>query len=285
MTLKNIQVFSDAVGDCNEDAFIVTSTFAVVIDGATGLNKVHLSSDLTDTSWMVHRLAGLLEEHLQNMSRSVEEILAICTCVLKDELDSMGYNAYQQSYPSACVSIVRINGDQMECFYLGDCPILLCSEGDDPIKLLYDDSVPARDGKVVEWICKESAKRGVSVAEACKYAVDLLKKNRYEMNTPSAYWVFEPTGVGIPHMNHFICAAEKYSSAVLMSDGFFDAIDLYQIVKSFPDLVSELKVGCAKKICKKMRQLQMDDDTFTQYPRLKIADDATAVYVEINDVS
>lgn len=283
MTLENVQVFSEAAGDCNEDAFVVKPAFAVVIDGATGLNKVHLSPALTDAAWMARRLAELLEEHLQNTGKSVEEILTICARVLKDELDSMGYNAYPRSYPSACVSIVRVNGARLECFFLGDCPILLRARGDDSIKLLYDDSVPARDEKVVEWICKESSKRGISVAEASKYALDLLKKNRYEMNTLGAYWIFEPTGAGIPHMNHFICAAKEYSSAAIMSDGFFDAVHLYRIVNSFPDLFSQLKAGSAEKICQKIRKLQMDDDALNRYPRLKASDDATAVYAEIMD--
>lgn len=281
MSLTNVYAFSAAGDSYNEDAFAFGDNFAVVIDGATGLNKIHLSAGTTDAGWMARHLATLLKERLHNTWDPIETILKDCAAAIQSELDHMGYDSYRQSYPSACVSVLRVNAHALECFYLGDCPILLLPASDRSIKILWDNAVPERDKKVVEWICRESARRGISVSAASRYAADRLRKNRQEMNTPDSYWIFEPTGAGIPHIKRFTCSPKEYSAAILMSDGFFDSINLFQIAACSPDLFASFGAGSAEEIYRKMRQIQMNDEEFDQFPRLKKADDATAIYVEI----
>ncbi|MBQ7434021.1 MAG: protein phosphatase 2C domain-containing protein [Lachnospiraceae bacterium] len=265
----------------NEDACCFGVDYLVVIDGATGLNSIHLTNEPTDTGWMSKRLAMLIgEKFSMDVKKTTKALLTECAMTICAELDEFGYESKKNSYPSACISIVRAYGDKIQCYVLGDVPILLhCADGS--FMILTDDAVPKRDAKIIEWIIKKSKEEGITVREATKRAKDMLLKNRLEMNMPNGYWIFEPTGAGIEHGIIKEFDRNDITEIALMSDGFYEIYELFGIEPLDVRLFDELRMGKAPVLSRLLRSIQAGDMGCDHYPRLKPADDSTVLYAQV----
>lgn len=197
-------------GQCNEDAILVSRKYMVVVDGATGLEKIHLTNAESDAAWMSHRLCDLLEEYLPNTHMSLVNILGKAARAIKRELDGFGYTAHPKAYPSASVAIVRQGGKLLECLTLGDAPIFLALSSQ--VKVIYDNSVALRDSAVIDRMIEIHKQTGRDISETRQEVSDLLLKNRRQMNKPGACYIFEPTGRGIKHSKLVCFVVQMFNS-------------------------------------------------------------------------
>ena len=275
-----ISAFSEQGNKYNEDSFFYSDNFFVVIDGATGLNEKKLTSSKTDAAWLAQRLKKLLKKDLANLNCSVVDILKKEAQIIKSELDNMGYNMFTSSefYPSACVSIVRINKNNLECYSLGDSPIFIIKRNNDLITL-YDNSVELMDNRVLSQMINLHKKTGCSIYCARNNAVinDMLINNRSKMNQNNSYYIFEPTGIGIDHIKKTIVPLTDISAFALMTDGFYSVLSTYKIVQGNRELMYQLINGKALNLFYQLKELAYADTTFNKYPRLKMIDDATVI--------
>lgn len=262
----------------NEDSYLAAPTYLAVLDGATGLNKVHLTNAASDAQWLSGRMAELLEERLADLRYDISTILCQIAEVVRWELDQMGYQKLQKAYPSVSVSIVRIRDHYLEGYSLGDCPILLNRGGH--MDLIYDDTVPKRDAAVLQWMVEVCQKQQISMGEARKLAEPILLKNRMEMNQESSYWIFEPTGAGIAHGVTIRYAIEEIEELALFTDGFFAFYDPFALADSLPVFMNMLRSRSLDTLFCQLRSMEQSDPDRVKFPRLKISDDATAVYAE-----
>lgn len=260
----------------NEDSVFAAKSFLVVIDGATGLNGIHLTDKDTDAAWLAQRLCELLSHDLSDLSASVPEILKKAAAQIKSELDAMGYDKYENSCPSAGAAIARLNGDKLECFSLGDVPVII-SKKDGSVKYICDGALSARDDKVIEQMKAIHDKTGCTVAEARQQVNDILLKNRIEMNQDGAYYCFEPTGSGIDHITHEEVPLADISAIALMSDGFYAALSCFKIVSDQAQLMRLLTDGKAEQILNSLKSLAHEDCDLNRFPRFKIMDDSSVI--------
>lgn len=274
---KVISAISEKGGLYNEDAFVYSDTYFVVIDGATGLNGIHLTPGPTDAAWLAGRLAQLLKEKLPDTDAPVPGILKSAAAILKRELDALGYDRYEKAYPSACVSVARVREDLLECFTLGDAPVFVFMN-DQTVCCLHDDSVARRDARVIDEMIKIHQCTGCTVAEALVQVQDHLKKNRQEMNRHGAYYIFEPTGQGIDHMQAKTFLLSDILSAALMTDGFYAVLSTYGLVKDQRGFMRALNEGQAEKLLNELKTRSFQDPGLNRYPRFKIMDDATILF-------
>lgn len=266
----------------NEDSFIVGQSFLAVIDGATGLNRIHLTPSATDAQWLSCRVAEQLACRLTDLRQEILLSLQTTAEFIKAELDQMGYRELHNAYPSASISIVRIKNDLLECFVLGDCPIIIgLKKG---VRLIRDDKVPQRDAAVLNWMSSISHEKNISMSEAKTLAEPILTKNRQEMNREDSYWIFDPTGVGIPHGITAQFALKDIENVALTSDGFFAYYDSYSLTDSIPSFLNSMKHMSLQFIMEQMRSVEGKDSDLRKFPRFKISDDATAVYAEISSM-
>ena len=208
----------------------------VVLDGATGLNKVHLTPAASDAQWLSQRLAELLRKAIPDTEHSISAILAIAIETVRYELDSMGYQVLDHAYPSASIAVVRLNGDVLEGYSLGDCSIIIGKHNG--LDLIHDDAVPKRDAAILRWMAETCHRKNISMVEARMLAEPMLLKNRLEMNQESSYWILEPTGMGIPHGTVFRYKVHEVQEIALLSDGFyayFDSLSLSPSLSAFMD--------------------------------------------------
>lgn len=278
--IKIISAFSKSGNKYNEDAFICSDVFFVVVDGATGLNNIKLTSSETDAAWLANSLCELLKRDLINTDESITKILHKEAFVIKKELDYIGYNQvkYSNYYPSACVSIVRINKQNLECYTLGDSPILILKK-DGKVICLRDNSVDKMDKKVLSQMVNLRQRTGCSISYARqnRNINDMLMNNRLKMNQKGAYYIFEPTGQGINQIKKIILPLSEILAFALMTDGFYSVLSTYNIVKTNKELMIQLLNGNANNLYNTIKTLSFEDTTFNKYPRFKPIDDATII--------
>lgn len=260
----------------NEDRIYSSENLLVVIDGATGLNGIHLTESDTDAAWLSQRLCSLLSEWLPDTGSTVPEILKRAAAQIKSELDKMGYDRYDNSYPSAGVAIARLNKNTLECFSLGDVPVII-TQKDNNLRYICDGALSARDDKVIEEMKKIHEKTGCTVAQARQQVNDILLKNRLEMNQEGAYYCFEPTGAGIDFITHEDIPIEDVSHIALMSDGFYAAVSCFKIINSRKELMRQLAYGKADSILNSLKSMAYEDNDLNRFPRFKIMDDASVI--------
>lgn len=261
---------------CNEDSVFSSENVLVVIDGATGLNGIHLTDSDTDAAWLSQRLCSLLGEGLSDLSSAVPEILKRSAAQLKTELDEMGYDRYENSYPSAGVAVARLNNGMLECFSLGDVPVVVTKK-DGSLLYICDGALSARDDKVIEKMKSIHEQTGCTVAQARQQVNDILLKNRLEMNQKGAYYCFEPTGAGIDFITHKDIPIEDISLIALMSDGFYAAVSCFKIISGNEELMRQLTDGKAEEILHSIKSLAHEDTDLNRFPRFKIMDDSSVI--------
>ncbi len=260
----------------NEDSVYSSDNFLVVVDGATGLNGIHLTDKDTDAAWLSQRLCGLLSEWLPDTGSTVPEILKRAAAQIKSELDEMGYDRYDNSYPSAGAAIARLNKDTLECFSLGDVPVIV-TQKDNSLRFICDGALSARDDKVIEEMKQIHERTGCTVAQARRQVNDILLKNRLEMNQEGAYYCFEPTGAGIDFITHEDIPIEDIANIALMSDGFYAAVSCFKIISNKEELMRQLADGKANDILNSLKSLAYADNDLNRFPRFKIMDDASVI--------
>lgn len=277
----SINGFVNGKGEvCNEDRVFADERFLIVIDGATGLNGIHLTDNYTDAAWLSDRLCELLSRELFDLNASIPEILEKSAVRIKTELDAMGYDKYENSYPSAGVAIARLSGNHLECFSLGDVPVIIAKK-DGSVRYICDDALSVRDDKVIELMASIHEQTGCTVAETRQQVNDILLKNRLEMNQEGAYYCFEPTGAGIGHITNDRIPLAETAAIALMSDGFYAALSRFKIVSSREELMQLLINGKAEEILNSLKMLAHEDHTLNRFPRFKIMDDSTVVVAKL----
>ena len=266
--------------DFNEDSILVSDNYLAVIDGATGLNGIHLTQDGSDAAWLSRRLCELLKDGLSNLSIAVPETLKSAASTIKAELDNLGYNKFENSYPSAGVAIVRQKNDNLECFTLGDTPILLLYK-DKSVKCFCDDSLVKLDDTVIKRMVEIHDQTGCTILEARKQVNDILIENRMKMNHKGGYYIFEPSGAGIDFIKSLSVPKADIEAVALMTDGYYAVLSCYDIITDPDKLMQSLLAGKAHDLLNSLKELAYEDNDLNRYPRFKVMDDATVIAAKL----
>ncbi len=270
----------DFVPTCNEDSVFSSENFLVVIDGATGLNGVHLTNDGSDAAWMSKRLRDILKSGLRSPDMTIPDILKTAADQIKCELDDMGYSRLENSYPSAGMALIRQIDNYLECFSLGDVPVLLY-EKNGSVRFICDDALSKRDEKVIEKMRELRERTNCTIAEARQKVSDILLKNRLAMNQKDAYYIFEPTGAGIDHITSEKVPSKDVCAVALMTDGYYSALSCFNIVSSREKFMRDLADGKAEEILSSLKSLAFNDSNLNQFPRFKLMDDTSVIAAKI----
>lgn len=250
----------------NEDAWGAGEGFAFVLDGAT---------DLTGDG------AGAARLFCQGVARQLMELLpqrgrSLRQCLAQAAAETAAAGGCAGASASALLVRALPQETGVEILSLGDCTLVF--EDAAGTQVLWDDCVARLDGAVVARMEDLSREGGISVAAAREHPEigALLRANRALRNTPEGYWILDPSLAGVAHAQSHTCTLAPGGRLLLMTDGFFAALEM----GLFPDAAA-LLAGCTQRgldgVAQDLRHAQQQDRTLARHPRLKIADDATAV--------
>jgi serine/threonine protein phosphatase PrpC len=275
-------------GRVNEDAYAIwpepVAQAAWVLDGVTGINEHPLLSGPTDAAWFVAQVQDILPRLLASgfeapiqslLGQLIAELAAVQERSWRD-----GVNESHGETPAASFTLVRRLGNEIEIARLGDCPALL--EMRDGRILLLDDPVLAEiEAGLKQQVLALRARGERQAATLFQEMLPALRAIRQRRNRPDGYGVLctDEACVDLLQIDRF--AAGDIRHLLLLSDGYYRLVDVYAHESDEGLLRETLDRGPAEMLAR-LRAIEADDPNGARHPRLKMADDATALLLAVD---
>jgi len=269
----------DTVGWCGD----ARTGAAWVVDGATGVaGRTYVAgpADGSDAAWYARRLGRALATQPPNgdlprtMAGAIADVAAQWAAVAEPDVPTYGL-------PSAAVAYVRWRGGVLSYAGLGDCSVLVRAAGG-PARPLGPAGVSKAE-VALNAAVRKLQDEGVSDPEARRQALmDRLRTARGRMNRPGGYWIFSIEPAAADHLNldevRFAAAEPDGAGGhvLLATDGFHRLVDPYGLYD--PDgLVRAAADKGLEALYAELRAVEAADADCRRFPRIKPADDASAV--------
>jgi Protein phosphatase 2C len=260
----------------NEDwAGIAVPGLAVVLDGlsapdGTGTGCRH------GTPWFVNQLGPRLLALASDPSRSLADALA--DAIRQVASLHPGCDLTHPGTPSATMVLLRAHDEGADYLTLGDAVLLL--DTTDGLKVVSDARVNQLAGKE-----REAANR-VPTGSALKLRrrAQLTRALRRTRNRPGGYWVAAADPQAASQAVTGTLPSKSLHRAVLLSDGASRLVDPFGLA-TWEELLALLDENGPDELLRQVRAAEAVDPEGRQWPRTKRTDDATAVYLVLDEAA
>jgi len=257
---------------------------AWVLDGVTGINDRALLPGPTDAAWFVAQVQEALPTLL---AASPDMPAADLVGALVEQLERRQSAAWLDARgadgretPAASFALVRLIGSEIEVLRLGDCLVLL--EASDGTVTVMDHPVLATiEAETRDALLALRARGITDPKQAFTAMMPRLRAERLRRNTPDGYGVLAAERSCLPMLHLDRIPAHTLRRVLLVSDGYYRLVDHYGAA-SDAELVRRTEELGADAMLEQLRAIEAADAMATRYPRLKIADDATALLIGVN---
>ncbi|MFD9032665.1 protein phosphatase 2C domain-containing protein [Streptomyces sp. NPDC059567] len=242
----------------------------VVVDGA-GMAPGMESGCKHGVAWYVQELGTRLHTEAARQEAPLVDCLSHAiestadlhrdTCAVDDPLS-----------PSATVAVARVRRDLFEWLVLGDCTILVDSNG--IVTAATDNRLALVASQAREALAATAP--GSAAQRAAHQA--LVSEERSLRNTPGGYWVAAADPAAASQALTGVESSSDVQAAALLTDGAarlvatFHATDwrgcLDQLTRSGPD-----------DVIRRVREAERSDPDLSRWPRSKQHDDASIAYI------
>jgi Protein phosphatase 2C len=279
---------TEAGAKFNEDGYGYWSAAAPraawVLDGVTGINDRALLPGPTDAAWFVAQVQEALPVLL---SKGQDMPAADLVGELVDELERRQSAAWLDARgadgretPAASFALVRLIGSEIEILRLGDCLVLL-EATNGAVTVMDHPVLAAIEAETRDALLALRAQGITEPKQAFTAMMPRLRAERQRRNLPDGYGVLAAERSCIPMLHVDRMPARTLRRILLVSDGYYRLVDHYNAT-SDADLVRRTEDLGANTMLRQLRAIEAGDPLATQYPRLKIADDATALLIGVN---
>ena len=281
MPLHIIDKVCEPSGRVNEDIAGSTNTAAWVMDGATGLGDEQLLPGASDAAWLVQRVDAFLRAHADDASLGMAELFAGAIEDVQMAYEHSKLRDAQARYelPSAGIAFVRCASSCIEYARLGDCTGVFVLGS--AMVSMGGSRLHSLDEQVLDKM-RTLQREGVQDYTRLRQAIrDDLRANRNLANVVGGYWVLGIEPEAAYHLETGAIPLERAATALLMSDGFYRAVDTFHVIAEDRMVAWAMDEGLAP-ILAAVRRLEAGDVECIRYPRFKPQDDATALLFEID---
>jgi len=259
----------------NEDwAGVAAPGLAVLLDGlsapdGTGTGCRH------GTPWYVSHLGPQLLALASDPSRSLADALA--EAIRQVASLHPGCDLTHPGTPSATVVLLRTLDKGADYLALADAVLLL--DTTDGLKVVSDE-------RVGQLAAKERAAAQVPSGSALKLRrrAQFTKALRRNRNRPGGYWVAAADPQAASQAITGSLPSKTLHRAVLLSDGASRLVDLFKLA-TWEELVALLDENGPDGLLHQIRAAEAIDPEGRQWPRTKHSDDATAVYLVLDEAT
>lgn len=272
-----LDVVSEPGGVHNEDMFGALPKAAWVLDGATGLGERRLFATTSDAQVYVQVIDRAFARLLKRPGPTLAEAVRGAVQAARDELGPALCEQAREAWelPSASAVVVGVASQGLAFATLGDCKVVAEGIGG-TVVASQDTRLEQLDREVIAEIPGLHA-RGIVGFEPVFAALRAkVRANRARMNTPDGYWALSLSESAAEHMDQGVIELNGPGHALLVSDGFFRLVDTFRLLTPQELLDAAVEGGLAA-LYTQLRAVEAADPLCTRYPRLKPADDATAV--------
>ena len=279
--MRILDVATLAAGLINEDRAGTVGDLAWVIDGATDVVDVPLTSYPTDASW----IAETLDTQLRNIATPAATDLAQLPAALASRLESTFQRVAKrqpigrQEHPSASGLIVRVEGTRLEYVAVGDCSLVLRTSSG--VKRVGVDDFDAGDVWVANAVKEIHGQHSDALPDQVRERLwPQLRNARSAMNETDGYGVFSLTPPPAKFINSSSEAVLAGASVLLATDGLMRLVDVFRRYTIETLLEAASRRGLSTLLVE-VRSLESADAYCREFPRAKCHDDATGLLVEM----
>ena len=280
MPLRIIDKVCGPSGTVNEDIAGSTNTAAWVMDGATGLGDEQCLPGASDAAWLVQHVDAFLRVHADDASLGITELFAGAIEDVRMAYQRGKLRDVQARYelPSAGIIFVRCTANGIEYARLGDCTgVFALGSG---LVSMGHSRLHSLDGQVLDKV-RTLQRAGVQDYTRLRQAIrDDLRANRNVANVVGGYWVLGLEPEAADHLETGAIALDRPATALLMSDGFYRAVETFHLIAKDRIVAWAMDEGLAG-ILAAVRRIEAEDAECRRYPRFKPQDDATALLFEL----
>lgn len=296
------KVFSNGINEryINEDGIKIvfdirdekTNKYAILMDGATGLGKNNtIQENKTSAEWYVEFMLDKLETEIHKTpTQNIETIVKKCIREAKVVIDNFqkenNIKLEEYEIPSASLAILKDDGVKTKIFLLGDTVTLVKYRQTGIVEVVKNpnqEALSINDKSVLKRAKEISKERNISVKDTMQdqEIIRALQINRAKKNCEcdGGYWTSGTDEKAVEHGVMIDLDNSQIDGVILASDGLDYAIlgldenQVYKIIqdKGFNYLLEEI------------RKTQEEDKGYDKYPRFKMSDDASGIFLE-NDI-
>lgn len=272
----------------NEDALVHHERLQLygVLDGATsqhpyrGPNQEtggYLASRLIQSYLESLEEGDMPEDSLKPLVLKANALLR--EAMLKAEIDVTD----KASLWTSGLALVRVHDTHVDFAQVGDCMIAAVYK-DGMIRTLSRDQVAHIDASS-KRILEEGIRQGVTKREQLvEMARPIIVSNKAKMNMPDGYSVLS----GEPELADYIEYGRinriQLKALLLVTDGLFPPAELTGTSNGASDAMKELTLQVADQslagYADKLVQLEREDPECLRYPRFKVSDDKTGIWLQ-----
>ncbi|WP_100448859.1 protein phosphatase 2C domain-containing protein [Glycomyces xiaoerkulensis] len=243
----------------NEDFYLVSNSWAVVLDGVT---RYPDDGCVHDVPWYVAALGGALAERLSQPDRGLRSCLADAIEAVADRHRATCDLANRLS-PAATVAIARFADDRFEWLVLGDAAVVWQVPGRSP-QVESDD----RLGRL------EDPPAPIDVGGIERYPTDYIARVR---NRPGGFWVASTDPEASRQARAGVLPAGELETVGLFSDGLTRLVERYG--RSWDDVLGTAAFDGVPGVLTQVREAENNDPEIRA--RAKRHDDATGVILRL----
>lgn len=257
----------------NEDALGWSSRAAWVIDGATTLGSDTRS--VSSGRLFAQTVSTLLADTADGDTSVQSWIPQVLATAHERFLNAGESDLAAAASASAAAAIVRLGSAFLEYSLFGDC--VVCIWRRDSIVEHRDSRLDDLDDIAIAQLARK-LRAGETLEEARSSIRGILEEHRDMLNAPTGYPSLTLDGAGLAMAKNSESRVQAGDRVLLVSDGMSDVVDLFKIV-TWQDLIRQT-VSLTDALSE-MRAVETKDSNLLRYPRLKTADDASAILLEI----
>jgi hypothetical protein len=257
----------------NEDWAGVAPGLAVVLDGlsapeGTGTGCRH------GTPWFVGQLGPRLLTLASDPTRPLTDALAGAIRQVADL--HPGCDLSHPGTPSATVLLLRTLGERADYLVLADAVMLLDTM--DGLQVVSDDRVT----RLAATERAAASTRPTGSARHQRRRAQLTTALRRARNRPGGYWVAAADPQAATQAITGSLARKELRRAVLLSDGASRLADVFGLA-TWTELLTLLDESGPAELLRRVRAAEAADPQGQRWPRTKRSDDATAIYLSLDD--
>lgn len=258
------------IGVPNDDRMGSSAARAWVVDGATDLGEPGLLGNQGGAAWLSTAASqGFAQATGTDLRRSCTEMFDHVAA--RFEQDRTRAPVANWELPKAAFAAAQLVDGQIECAWAADCPILLHGQHG----VTWGTGLPDTSTEVAD---AQALGIGTGVAPALSGAV-LEDRRARRMGTDHAALSADPVVAArsTQYSQHPIAIGDE---VLIMSDGFSSLVSDYGAYTAETLWQAVHDKGLAA-LAQEIREIEHADATCTRFPRFKVSDDATAIWLRV----
>lgn len=273
----------------NEDAYAINQKAGIyaVMDGATGLENLSgdIASQAVQQEMLEEKPTQTLLERITQANQSIGEKTVASYQAIGGQLEENSIEHMPKLQRSSTgAAIIQWNQDAafFDYVHAGDCMIFLQYENGD-IRFITYDLISYLDQRAIEAFVQlpnQSENRSLSFADKKQRLKPLLKENRRQLNTKQGYGILDGSREATHHLEYGRIALKRVRKILLISDGMQIPCSLEE-TKGWEKTAAYAFEHGLNKLLEKIEKREAEDPECFVYPRLKPADDKTALLLEL----